>query len=137
MHPGTILFLSAAAATSSGQFSTQIVTSTQVISTCSSSPLPVQYSQRKETIVGASVGAALGTALIASLLVILFLLRRQRKHQLQVQSATIVGPQPSSGPAEIDSTPKAVHLFVSQRSYPPEIDGRPIVENIPASTWTS
>lgn len=131
MHPGTILFPSAA--TSSGQFSTQIVTSTRVISTCSSSPLPAQYSRNKETIVGASVGASLGTALIASLLVILCLLRRQRKHQLQVQPATIVGPQQSLGPAEIDSTPKAVYPFVSQISYPPEIDGR----NIPAPTWTS
>ena len=133
MHPGTILFASAAAATSSGQFSTQIVTSTQVISTCSSSSLPAQYSRKKETVLGASIGASLGTALVASLLVILFLLLRQRKHQLQVQSATIVGPQPSFGPAEIDSTPKAVHPFVSQTSYPPEIDGR----NISAPTWTS
>jgi hypothetical protein len=136
MHPGTILFASAAAATpsaSGGQFSTQIVTSTQVISTCSSSPLPAQYSRKKETILGASIGASLGTALVASLLVILFLLLRQRKHQLQVQSATIVGPQPYLGPAEIDSTPKAVHPFVSQTSYPPEIDGR----NIPTPTWTS
>lgn len=138
MEPGTILFPAAATqmetATSNGQFSTQIGTSTQVISTCSSSPLPSQHSQNKGTIVGASVGATLGTALVASLLVIMFLLQRQRKHQLQIQSATIVGPQRSLGPAEIDSIPKAVQSLVSQGSHPPEIDGRQI---FPAPTWTS
>ncbi|PMD52695.1 uncharacterized protein K444DRAFT_619406 [Hyaloscypha bicolor E] len=101
--PGTIMFPSAA--TSGGQSPTQITTSTQIISTCSSSPLPSQCPQDKSTIVGASVGATLGSAFVASLLAIWFILWRQRRHQLQAQFPISVAPQGALGPAEMDSVP--------------------------------